>query len=123
MRMWMVNPKMMCRKHLLGEHLELHMFVGCIYKGIRLDGYLDKRILEPMSIKERHEELANEMLRRGYKHNSPLELDKEALDYLGSKKFTKVPKWMSYKEITSRCPICRQLHERIYYGEENEKKN
>ena len=23
MRMWMVNPKIMCRKHLLGEHVEL----------------------------------------------------------------------------------------------------
>lgn len=30
MRMWMVDPKIMCRKHLLGEHLELHMLAGCI---------------------------------------------------------------------------------------------
>ena len=26
MRMWMVNPRIMCRQHLLGEHVEIHMF-------------------------------------------------------------------------------------------------
>jgi hypothetical protein len=30
MRMWMVNPRIMCGNHLLGEHLETHMFYGII---------------------------------------------------------------------------------------------
>jgi hypothetical protein len=25
--MWMVDPRIMCRNHLLGEHAEIHMFV------------------------------------------------------------------------------------------------
>lgn len=25
MRMWMVDPTIMCRQHLLGEHYELHV--------------------------------------------------------------------------------------------------
>jgi hypothetical protein len=31
MRMWMVPPKVMCRKHLLGEHVEIHMLAGSLY--------------------------------------------------------------------------------------------
>ena len=46
MRMWNVNPKTLCRKHLLGEHLEIHMFVGSINKKISMKGYLEKGFLE-----------------------------------------------------------------------------
>jgi hypothetical protein len=37
--MWMVDPRQMCRQHLLGEHNELHMFAGTMRKGIGLAGY------------------------------------------------------------------------------------
>ena len=33
MRMWNVDVTKMCNKHLLGEHVEMHMFVGIIIKG------------------------------------------------------------------------------------------
>ena len=33
MRMWLVPPSHMCRKHLLGEHVELHMLLGTLKKG------------------------------------------------------------------------------------------
>ena len=33
MRMWMVDPQIMCRQHLLGEHTEMHMFVGTLKRG------------------------------------------------------------------------------------------
>lgn len=74
MRMWMVNPKKMCRKHLLGEHVELHMFVGTIKKGISIQGYIDNGLVNPRMIKKRHKELVKEMERRGYNHNSPLKI-------------------------------------------------
>ena len=45
MRMWMVDPKIMCRKHLLGEHVEHHMFVGTINKRISIVGYLRDNLL------------------------------------------------------------------------------
>ena len=32
MRMWLVPPQLMCDQHLLGEHLEMHMFIGTIRK-------------------------------------------------------------------------------------------
>ncbi len=36
--MWGVSPKKLCNQRLLGEHLEMHMFLVCIKKGISLKG-------------------------------------------------------------------------------------
>ena len=72
MRMWMVKPQLMCRKHLLGEHVEIHMLVGSIQRGKSVAGFLAKGLLEPQSIRSRHEILVVEMLRRGYTHKSEL---------------------------------------------------
>ena len=38
MRMWMVNPKMLCDQHLLGEHFELHKHLWCWVKKYKVDG-------------------------------------------------------------------------------------
>ena len=40
MRMWMLPPKGLCRKHLLGEHVELHMLLGSMRRGKNIDGFL-----------------------------------------------------------------------------------
>ena len=32
MRMWMIDPTLLCRKHLLGEHGELHKFIPSFRK-------------------------------------------------------------------------------------------
>jgi len=72
MRMWMVDPSIMCQKHLCGEHVETHMMLGSMKKGYGIDGYIKNNCLEPRSIKSRHDELVIEMLRRGYNHESPM---------------------------------------------------
>ena len=72
MRMWMVDPKKMCRKHLLGEHVEIHMMVGTINKGRSIAGFLERGLLEPQNARSRHDSLAAEMESRGYLHGSPL---------------------------------------------------
>ena len=74
MRMWMVDPKKMCRKHLLGEHVEIHMMAGTLLKGRSIDGFLERGLLEPQSARKRHDALAAEMQARGYNHASPLPL-------------------------------------------------
>lgn len=74
----MVDPAVLCRKHLLGEHVECHMFVGAILKGISLAGYKAKGLIEIHNLKLRHEALSREMLKRGYKHRSPLPIFKES---------------------------------------------
>jgi len=105
MRMWMVNPKLMCRKHLLGEHVECHMIVGSIKKNQKLRGYIENNCLEPESIKKRHDELANEIKRRGYNHKSPLE--EPDISYLPDfQRKYKINKDESKRELFNRCELC-----------------
>ena len=73
MRMWMVNPKRLCRKHLLGEHVEIHMLVGTLKKGHSIDGFLEKGLVDPRHVEPRHDAIAREMVARGYHHGSPLD--------------------------------------------------
>jgi len=98
MRMWMVDPRIMCRRHLLGEHLETHMFVGAIKKGFSIDGYIRNNCCEPKSIQKRHNVLAKEMERRGYNHKSNME-------FHCNKKGTVNPE-KSLKDLVSRCREC-----------------
>lgn len=69
MRMWMVDPKILCRKHLLGEHGEIHKHRHNFVKKHKMDGRRGQ--IEPPAMESRHDALAKEMLRRGYKHESP----------------------------------------------------
>lgn len=100
MRMWMVDPSKMCRQHLLGEHVELHMFVGSINKGTRIQTYIDTNLCEPNSIIDRHSILVKEMLKRGYNHKSPLPL----FEYDDN---TKIDVVKSYAELLKRCDKCQ----------------
>lgn len=72
MRMWNVETSHMCDKHLLGEHVEMHMFVGTINKKKSIRGYLEKGLVEIHNLKKRHNQLSKEMKRRNMKHLSPL---------------------------------------------------
>ncbi len=101
MRMWNLNPKLMCRNHLLGEHVECHMFVGTLNKGNNIQGYLEKGLLEIHNIEKRHEQLAKEMKRRGYNHNSSLPKYKKI-------KRGKINSRENKKELFKRCKRCRE---------------
>ena len=70
--MWDIDPPRMCRQHLLGEHVELHMMVGSINKGVSLEGYYAKGLVDTDQIVMRHEALVAEMTARGMRHQSPL---------------------------------------------------
>jgi hypothetical protein len=109
MRMWMIDPATMCRRHLLGEHVECHMISGTINKGKGIQGYLDKGLIETHSLVSRHAELAGEMLKRGYRHNSPLVFRTQA----GS---GKVDRAASEADLRSRCQECRTLKQRLDHG-------
>ena len=110
MRMWMVDPKIMCRKHLLGEHVELHMFVGTIKRKKRLSGYIKNNLLQFSAIHGRHQQLIEEMERRGYKHKSPItltELDEYFSNYSNEIQLFVIDKEESLKELLKRCKECR----------------
>jgi hypothetical protein len=114
MRMWMVDPKIMCKEHLLGEHLETHMFLGTLKRSIHLDGYVDSNCLELKSLKKRHDDLADEMFRRGYNHKSPLNIPNGYC--FGQSKYvvdSKINKGESLKELLSRCKRCKSRMEEL----------
>lgn len=111
MRMWMVDPKIMCRQHLLGEHVEHHMFIGTLNKGVAIKGYLADNLMEPASLQARHDELVVEMERRGYNHKSPLP---PSLAQLPKADFeTKIDREASLAELLRRCPECAARHKEI----------
>lgn len=113
MRMWLVDPKIMCRKHLLGEHVEHHMFVGTINKKLNMRGYANNNLIEPQKLQERHLELVDEMISRGYNHNSPL--DEVDLSYLDEDiQMAIVDVDSSLKEILRRCPECAARYKELY---------
>lgn len=75
MRIWDLEPKYLCKSHLLGEHRELHALWNIISQNkmgyskhpetVRWQGKLP-------ALYARHDLIVKEMLRRGYNHMSPL---------------------------------------------------
>lgn len=109
MRMWMLPPKGMCRKHLLGEHVELHMLLGSMRRGKSIEGFLSGGLVDPQLVFARHEELVAEMARRGFKHTSPIEASEcasLAARYPGS---TSINIAANAAELQRRCPDCAHL--------------
>jgi hypothetical protein len=108
--MWMVDPKLMCNQHLLGEHVELHMFVGTIKKRKSLDGFVKNNLLEFLSIEKRHTALALEMTKRKMNHKSVLpRMEQEDFDFYSHKVvLSEVNKEESFKELMRRCDKCKQ---------------
>jgi hypothetical protein len=72
MRMWNVDPKLLCRQHLLTEHLEMHCFANGMNEGNEYHGFVRNGTVDLEHVDARHEALAQEMLTRGYKHKSPM---------------------------------------------------
>jgi hypothetical protein len=105
--MWNVKTELLCRQHLLGEHNEVHAFIGCIKKGTSLKGYIEKGLVEVQHIKSRHDELVNEMESRGYNHKTPIE--EIELWVAGC-----VDSEQNINELKTRCKYCRERIEGSY---------
>lgn len=75
MRIWDIGPAQLCRKHLLGEHRELHALWSILQhdkRGYRNHPETKRWEGKLPALFQRHEDLVVEMERRGYKHQSPL---------------------------------------------------
>lgn len=108
MRMWMVNPRIMCDDHLLGEHNECHMLIGTLNKGKSVDDYLNNNLFEPLSLVSRHNALVNEFHRRNWGgHKTPLtEFDYSLEKLTNDEKFTTIDRKSSLKDLLTRCNTC-----------------
>lgn len=112
MRMWMVNPVIMCKKHIGGEHVECHMFDGSFNRRIQVNGYVNNNLLELKSLIRRHDVLASELVRRKnlrtdkiHNHDSPLisinadYLPQHVHDYVIDRK-------AAFLDLINRCNDC-----------------
>ena len=103
MRMWMITPSLLCRKHLLGEHGEIHKHRHNFVKRHSIEGRRGQ--IEPRAMGRRHDALACEMVRRGFNHHSPYEMpDLRGYDLAG---FT-VDRNESLRDLCARCAECRR---------------
>ena len=106
MRMWMLPTAGMCRKHLLGEHVELHMLLGSLRRGKNIEGFLSGGLVDPQRIFVRHQELVAEMTRRGFKHNSPLDEHECAALAAGFADRAIIDIAANARDLHQRCPDC-----------------
>ena len=102
----MVDPVCMCRQHLLGEHLECHMFLGAMERGKSLRGYVGNGLFDVRVLQGRHDALAAEMVNRGYVHRSPLVVDSTLLrpEWFGD-----INGMFSLSDLANRCSYCASL--------------
>lgn len=107
MRMWMINPKLLCNKHLLGEHGEIHKHRHNFLKHHSIKGRLSPVVqIEPMSMGQRHDELAIEMLARDMNHKSPYVMP--CIKHLPiDQRQARVDIDVSIKDLIKRCPECK----------------
>lgn len=108
MRMWGINPKLLCRKHLLGEHNEIHKHRHNFIKKHSIKNRIFPVVqIEPENMKKRHDELVEEMINRGYNHQSPYE--QPDLSHLSNEeRFAKISIDKSITDLKNRCLECTE---------------
>ncbi len=75
MRIWDLPPSVFCREHLLGEHSELHALWQILVEDQKAYNQHPETCRwrgKRRALFERHRKLVEEMKRRGYDHDSPL---------------------------------------------------
>ena len=102
MRMWQIDPVLLCRQHLLGEHREMHALAGSLRLGKSIQGYIDKKLIYVPEVNKRHDDLVIEMQRRGYNHQTPL-AQAPSFDHKNTISVTE-----NIDDLFNRCPHCRQ---------------
>ena len=112
MRIWDIEPKYLCRQHLVAEHRELHGLWNILTKHKSKGGYSKHPETlrwegKQKSLYNRHEILVKEFFRRGYKHHTPL--DKKFATGSGSQRVF-INTIIEQKTILNRKPCECRLH-------------
>lgn len=111
-RMWMIEPRALCNRHLIAEHHECHVFFGRLRKGMNVEGWVINNYLEPLSLHARHEILVVEMEARGFGHRSPfpaMSLIQRLVDALPSHiRERRVDVELASADLRRRCPACAE---------------
>ncbi len=109
--MWGIDVKLLCNRHLLGEHGEIHKHRHNFVKRHKISGRIFPVVqIEPERMKIRHDELAREIIRRGFNHHSPYVLPD--LSYLkDEERYAKIDVSISIRDLTNRCDDCKLRYE------------
>jgi hypothetical protein len=86
------------------------MFMGCLKKNKKINGYIENNLFEPMGLIYRHDILAEEMVRRGFNHKTPIEeCECKHITCLPFFQRTKIiDREAALKDLLDRCPECRK---------------
>lgn len=102
--MWGIDPQLLCDQHLLGEHTELHQAVGTLrnhpHGEAIVRGHAERQQLDTSKLQARHDDLADELERRGMTHDSPMNY--EDTHELGS-----INPERNRANLQNRCEDCR----------------
>lgn len=116
-RQFNIDPRLLCKQHLLGEHSEMHEGVGLIESEntdpdtvqAQLEGQARAGNIDTTWFVPRHEALAAELKKRGGNHQSPLEYDDELAIGVGA-----VCPDESAGSLM-KCPSCRERIQAFYF--------
>lgn len=108
MRMWMVDPELLCHQHLLGEHRELHTLVGTMAVGNSLYGYLVDGLVDPHQIQERHDALVAEFRRRGWPSGADHRTPIRQPEHFFLEADPCVDPEANIQELRRRCAACKE---------------
>lgn len=87
------------------------MLAGSLARRKSINGFIEKRLLEPASLEARHARLAEEMAERGFAHRSPL--SDVRLDHLSDgARLCTVDVGQATEDLTTRCEACRERAKR-----------
>lgn len=107
-RLWGVDPEILCREHLLGEHKEMHQEVGTLRKHPHgqaiVEGHAERQQVDTSLLQRRHDDLVSEMNRRGMNHDSPM-------DYTDERDLGEIDKEANLSELIDRCDKCKKRYE------------
>ena len=108
-RMWLVDPELMCKQHRLGEHKEIHDLVGFIRNGHieKVQFHASRGQVFPQHISMRHEQLeAHDGL------DSPISVPDVAEDLQMTEVTGRLLKH-NRQELARRCDECAKKQEEV----------
>lgn len=113
----MIDPVLLCMKHLLGEHGEIHKHRHNFVKGHSIKGRIEGNAVEPMSMKRRHDDLEAEIVKRAIEAGrkppcSPFE-QPDLSTYSEEYRNYKIDAEAARELLLERCEDCRKRHEAL----------
>lgn len=116
----MVDPFILCTRHLSGEHGEIHKHRHNFVKGHSMTGRIAENCCEPKSLRSRHDELETELNRRQQEDGrkvtcSPFEMPD--ISYLPEEERNyQIDVQKNLELLLERCDSCRERYETLKAG-------